>query len=284
MQGEVQVDGGVGADAALDRGVADVPLVPQGDVLHCRDDRRADQTGQAGQVLGQDRVALVRHGRRALLALVEELLGFEDFGALQVADFHGQALDRRGDDAQGGEVGGVTVARDDLGRDRLDGQTHLVGDVLLNRRIDVGEGADGARDGAGRDLLARRDQAAFGALELGVIAGQLQAEGHGLGVDAVRTTDGRGVFVFLGADFQRGQDAVDAAQQQVGRARQLHREAGVQHVRGGHALVQEAGFLADDFRHMGQEGDDVVLGGAFDLVDAVGVKDDVFALGPDGLG
>jgi hypothetical protein len=36
--------------------------------------------------------------------------------------------------------------------------------------------------------------------------------------------------------------------------------------------VQEAGLLADDFRHMGQEGDDVVFGGAFDLVDPVDLE------------
>ena len=41
------------------------------------------------------------------------------------------------------------------------------GDVLLDPRIDVGEGADRPRNGAGRDLGARRDQP-------GAIAG----EGH----------------------------------------------------------------------------------------------------------
>ena len=33
------------------------------------------------------------------------------------------------------------------------------GDVLLDARVDVGEGADGAGDGAGGDLLAGRDEA-----------------------------------------------------------------------------------------------------------------------------
>jgi hypothetical protein len=36
LQGEVKMDGGVGTDAAFDRGMADVPLVPQGDVFHRR--------------------------------------------------------------------------------------------------------------------------------------------------------------------------------------------------------------------------------------------------------
>ena len=38
-------------------------------------------------------------------------------------------------------------------------EPHRLGDVLFDARIDLGEGADRARDGAGRDLLARGDQA-----------------------------------------------------------------------------------------------------------------------------
>src|SRR3546814_20382192 len=45
------------------------------------------------------------------------------------------------------------------------------------------------------------------------------------------------------------------------------REAGVEHVAGGHALVHEARFLADIFGDPGQEGDDVVPGHRLDSVD-----------------
>ena len=61
-------------------------------------------------------------------------------------------------DAERGEIHRVAVARDHLGRDRLGRQPHRFGDMLLDARIDIGEGADRAGDGAGRDLLARRDQ------------------------------------------------------------------------------------------------------------------------------
>jgi hypothetical protein len=80
-----------------------------------------------------------------------KFLGLQHLGALQVADFDGEALDRRGDDAERGEEHGVAVARDDLGRDRLDRRPSF-GDMLLDARIDVGEGADRAGDGAGGDL------------------------------------------------------------------------------------------------------------------------------------
>jgi hypothetical protein len=47
--------------------------------------------------------------------------------------------------------------------------------------------------------------------------------------------------------------------------------------------MDEAGIGADDLGQMGQEGDDVVLGFALDLVDAVDVEGRVAALFPDGL-
>jgi hypothetical protein len=80
----------------------------------------AHHAGKAGEVFGQHRVALVRHGRRALLARREIFLGLQHLGALQVADLGGQALDRAGDHAQRREEHRMAVARDHLGRDGLD--------------------------------------------------------------------------------------------------------------------------------------------------------------------
>ena len=77
---------------------------------------------------------------------------------------------------------------------------------------------------------------------------------------------------------------VDVGEQDVGGARELHVEAGVEHVRRGHALVHEARLGADDLGEMGQERDDVVLGLALDLVDAGDVEGRVARLVPDGLG
>jgi hypothetical protein len=62
VEREIEGDGGVGRDHPLDRGVGDVALVPQRHVLERRDDARAHQAGEAGQVLGQHGIALVRHG------------------------------------------------------------------------------------------------------------------------------------------------------------------------------------------------------------------------------
>src|SRR5829696_5563319 len=45
--------------------------------------------------------------------------------------------------------------------------------------------------------------------------------------------------------------------------------------------MDEAGLGADDFGQMGQEGDDVMLGLALDLVDPGDVEGGVLGLGPD---
>ena len=128
------------------------------------------------------------------------------------------------------------------------------------------------------------DQAGAGALELGVVAEQLQAEGGGLGVNAVAAPDGGGELVLARAARERFQHQIHVLDQQVGGARQLHGQAGVEHVGRGHALVQEARVGAHDLGHVGQEGDDVVLHLPLDRVDALGVEGSVPAAGPDGVG
>jgi hypothetical protein len=91
-------------------------------------------------------------------------------------------------------------------------------------------------------------------------------------VDAVGAADADRVLVLEGAALERRQQRVHVRQQQVGGAGQLHVEAGVEHVGRGHALMHEARFGADDLGQMGQEGDDVMLGLALDLVDALDVE------------
>ena len=145
-----------------------------------------------------------------------------------------------GDHAERGEEGGVAVARDHLGRHRLGREAELRRHMLFDPRVDVGESADCAGDGAGRDLLARRDQPRAGAGEFGVGQRELEAESGRLGMDAVRAADGRRQLVLVSAAFQRREQRVDIGDQDVARPPQLHGEAGVEHVRTRHALMDEA--------------------------------------------
>ena len=75
-----------------------------------------------------------------------------------------------------------------------------------------------------------------------------------------------------GAGLQRGKQRVDIGNKDVGGLDQLHVEAGVEHVRGGEARVQEACFRADMLGDRGEEGDHVVLDLPLDLVDAGDVE------------
>ena len=173
MECKIEMDGGVGADAALDGRMRDVTLVPQGDIFERRGHGRANEPGETGQVLCQDRIAFVRHCRRAFLAGREEFLGFEHFGALQMAHFRGKSLDGRCDHAEDREIHRMPVARDDLRGDRLDREAQPGRNVRFDGGIDIGEGSDGAGDGAGGDFFACQHKARAGALEFGVEGRQL---------------------------------------------------------------------------------------------------------------
>ena len=209
----------------------------------------------------------MRHRARTLLAGREILLGLEHLGALQVADLDRQPLDAAGDHREGGEIHRVAIARYDLCRYRLDRETELLSDIFFDLRIDIGKGADRARNGAGGDFGARRDQPRTAAVKFGIGLRELQPEGHRLGVDAVAAADGGGVFVLLGAGLDRGEQRVEIGDQDIARPGQLHRERGVEHVGAGHALMHEAGFLAHFARHPVEEGDHVMLGHRLDRVD-----------------
>ena len=249
--------------------------------FQCRRHIGTDHACEADQVLRQHRVALVRHGGRALLPLREILLRLQNFGALQMADFGRQPFDRGGNDAERGEIHGVAITRDDLGRNRLDPQSHLLRHISLDARIDLRERADGARDRAGCHLAARRRQARLGACELRISIGELQPKRRRLGMNAVRAADGRRELVFECAALERGVEFFHVGDEEVGGANELDVEAGVEHIRRRHALVHETRFRPDDFGQMGEKGDHIMLGLALDFLDARDVELGVLGLGPD---
>ena len=100
-------------------------------------------------------------------------------------------------------------------------------------------------------------------------------------MDAMAAPDGGRHPVFQRAGLDRGQQLVGVGDQKVGGARQLHIQAGVQHVGRGHALVHETRFGAHDLGQVGQEGDDVMLDLGLDGVNPRHVKGRVLALFPD---
>src|SRR5436309_15297108 len=76
-----------------------------------------------------------------------------------MTDFRGEPLERACHYAKCSKKSSMAIARDDLARYRLDMQTQGMRHVFFDARIDIGKGADGARNGADGNLLTRRDQA-----------------------------------------------------------------------------------------------------------------------------
>ncbi len=202
----------VGLRHALGAGVGDVALVPQGHVVKGNLGVGLDHARQTADLLHRDGVALVGHGRAALLALAERLLGLEGVGLLEVADLGRDALaggSRGGEHA--GEVG-VVVARDDLRGQRVVDEAEVLTDVLLDERVDARVGAHRARDGAKGNVLAGVAQAVEVALELPGPGAKLHAKCHGLGVNAVGAAGAQGVALLEGtalADLAQLLDVLD---------------------------------------------------------------------------
>ena len=116
----------------------------------------AKQPREPDDLLAADRVALVRHRRRALLPLAERLLDLADFGLLQPADLERELLERRADDRErrssarrDGRAGSPATRRAPAASPS---RAHT---PRLDRRIEMRERADGARDLADRHDLAR---------------------------------------------------------------------------------------------------------------------------------
>ena len=166
----------------------------------------------------------------------------------------------------------MPVARDNLRRDRLDREAELGRHHRLDARIDIRESPHRARNGAGRDFFARNFQPLPVARHLRIEARELHAERRWLGMDAVRPADRRRHLVFHRALLQRRQHPVHILDQDIARPLQLHREAGVQHVRRRHAEMEETRFVADMLRHRRQERDDVMLHLALDRIDALHIE------------
>ena len=150
----VEGDEAVGLGDTLGRGVRNVTLVPQGDVIEGNLGVGLHDARQTADLLHGDRVALVRHGGAALLTLAERLLGLERIGLLQIANLGSDALaGGRGGGENAGEIG-VMVAADNLRGQRVVNQTQVLADILLDKRFDGAVRANSARDGTEGNILA----------------------------------------------------------------------------------------------------------------------------------
>ena len=131
----------------------------------------------------------MRHGGGALLLFAEVFLGLAHFGLLQMPDLGGELVQRGCNNGQSRDVKGVPVALNDLRGNGGHVQAKALADLFLVLRLQVGGIADGAADLADAHLLGGKVKALEVAPHLGIPVREFQAEGDGLGVDAVRTAD-----------------------------------------------------------------------------------------------
>jgi hypothetical protein len=179
----------------------------------------------------------------------------------------------------------VPIARDHLRRGHR-AEPELPADVLLDERVDVGIGADGARELADRDRVAGALQAIEVTAHLHGPERELRAERRRFGVDAVRAPDHRRVAELARPTRDRRLQASRRTEDHVHGSRELQRQRGVDDVARRQPVVHpRARRLPDALLHDVDERGDVVIGGAFPLVHRLDVEAGPFANGAGvGLG
>ena len=208
----VEGDRGVGQDDALGRGVGDVALVPERDVLEA-DERVARAASRARPQMRSHTIGF------RLCGIAEDPFWPAANGSNASRTsvrwrWRISSANRSSDGADAGDRAqqrGVPVAGDDLRRDRLAVEAERLQGELLDARVGVGVGAHGARELADADAgegaassRARPRRSSHQPPE------QLQAERRRLGVHAVGAADHRRVAVLLGARRSAASTRVDA--------------------------------------------------------------------------
>ena len=131
MQHEIEHDARIRENNALGRTVRDIAFVPERYVLESSNCVTAHQSSESGNAFGFVRIALVRHGRTALVAFAETLFGFRNFAALQVANFHGDLLECRCHNGKHRKEERVAISLDHLRAGEFDIQVEIAADFFF---------------------------------------------------------------------------------------------------------------------------------------------------------
>src|SRR6516225_1520936 len=106
--------------------MADIALVPESDIFEGRDCVAAQNAGQSAQPFACDRIALVRHGTRALLALRKEFLSLKHLRALKMPELGRPPFNARACQGQSADKFRVQIPLDHLSRDWRGTQPQLL--------------------------------------------------------------------------------------------------------------------------------------------------------------
>ncbi len=165
----------------------------------------------------------------------------------------------------------MPVALHDLGADRVHAEAEVRQDRRFDLRPEMAVRPDRPRDLAGTDLVDGRRQPRPAAVDLERPARELEAHRGGLGVDRVGPAHHRRVRLGPGTNDERFDEAIGVAQQPLPGGPELEGEPGIHDVAAGQPEMEIATLRTDRFGDLRDEGDDVVVGRALDLVDALDI-------------
>lgn len=177
----------------------------------------------------------------------------------------------------------MAIALQHLRGDVRGPEAELSADRLFMLGLEMAEGSDGAGEFADAEIFGGGVEAREVALHLSVPEEELQAEGGGLGVDAVGAADDGGVLELDRAALEDVREGDDAGADDGRCLADLQGLGGVDDVGGGEAVVEPTRVLGvrDVLGDGSGEGDDIVLDLCLDGVDAL---DGEVALVADGIG
>ena len=138
------------------------------------------------------------HGRRAHLLCTEGLFRLHHFRALEVSYFHSKLFQGTGNDRQGGKKECMPIPLNNLVGDGVGGESALLTDIGFNFGRDLGEGSHGTGNFSHADITGGHFQPRKIPTHLLIPKCEFQAEGDGLRMDPVGTTDHGSSLIFKG--------------------------------------------------------------------------------------
>src|SRR5665213_2695731 len=154
---------------------------------------------QTADVFAGNRIALVRHGAGTLLSGSEKFFGLANLGALQMPDLQSNLVERGAQDCEGGDVGGMAIALQDLRRDQSGLQAQFGEDRCLVRGLEFAKGSDSTGDFAYAHIFRGGVEALQIPPHFGIPEQEFHAEGGRLGMHTVGAANGWRVLELHGA-------------------------------------------------------------------------------------
>ena len=263
----VDQDRRVGQDHALDGAVRDVALVPQRDVLDGRLRVAAQHAREPGDLLGLDRVSLVRHREEPFCPLRNG----SSASRTSVRWRWRSSVAKRSSPAPASAIACSSSAWRSRATTCVETGSRSSPIASSTRDSNSGDVAEyvptAPRDRADRRLRERALQALGVAVRLEREAGELDPERRRLGVHAVRAPDAQRLAVLARPRGERRDERARARHDDLAGALELQRQRRVEHVARRQPVVDPAPGRPGRSRQHVDEGGHVVVGRPLALVD-----------------